>query len=243
MKKLLVLQMRPEDATADSEFEAILRVAGLKADEVHRFRLEQEIPTIHLKDYWGVIAGGSPYDVTTPEEEKSPVQKGIEDFYTSLFDRILPRDFPFLGCCSGNGLLGKYGRAPLSRTYAEPVGSVEITVTGEGAEDPMLKGLPSRFTALVGHKEACDAVPEGATLLASSETCPVQMFRMGKNVYATQFHPEADAREFVLRIKTYADHGYFDPENAQGLIDALADIQTPVPKEILRRFVRFYKTP
>ncbi|TNF75268.1 MAG: glutamine amidotransferase, partial [Bacteroidetes bacterium] len=66
MKKLLVLQMRPEDATADSEFEAILRVGGLERSEVRRFRLEQEIPRVDLDDYAAIIAGGSPYDVSTP---------------------------------------------------------------------------------------------------------------------------------------------------------------------------------
>ena len=39
MKKFLILQMRPEDATADSEFKAILRVGQLDPDKVHRVRL------------------------------------------------------------------------------------------------------------------------------------------------------------------------------------------------------------
>ena len=95
---------------------------------------------------------------------------------------------------------------------------------------------------MVGHKEACDTVPPGAVLLASSVTCPVQMFRIGQNIYATQFHPEADAREFILRIRIYKDHGYFDPEEADILIDEVSRTNTPVPKEILRRFVERYRT-
>ncbi|WP_088339633.1 glutamine amidotransferase [Robiginitalea sediminis] len=241
MKKLLILQMRPEDATANSEFEAILRVSGLNPSETDRFRLEQEIPKLHLEDYYAIIAGGSPFDVSTPEAEKTPVQLRIEAFFTTLFDRILPADFPFLGCCSGNGLLGKYCGAPISGTYSEPISSVAITLTPEGKKDPLLSGLSNRFEALVGHKEACDAPPGGAVLLASSPTCPVQMFRLGKHVYATQFHPEADAEEFILRIHTYKDYGYFRPEEADALITAVRHTDTPVPKEILRRFVEAYK--
>ena len=217
MKKLLILQMRPEDATADSEFEAILRVGGLERDQAHRIRLEQQTPEVDLDQYAAVIAGGSPFDVSTPEAEKSPVQKDIEAFYQKLFDRMIPNDFPFLGCCSGNGLLGQFCGSPISRTYAEPIGSVEVTVTEAGTQDPLLKGLPGKFDAMVGHKEACDQVPEGAVLLASSKTCPVQMFRIGSNIYATQFHPEADSDEFILRINTYKDHGYFAPEEADAL--------------------------
>lgn len=241
MKKLLILQMRPEDATADSEFEAILRVGGLKRGQAHRIRLEQETPEVDLDQYAAVIAGGSPFDVSTPEAEKGRVQKDIEAFYQKLFGRMIPNDFPFLGCCSGNGLLGQFCGSPISRTYAEPIGSVEVIVTEAGTQDPLLKGLPGKFDAMVGHKEACDQVPEGAVLLASSKTCPVQMFRIGNNIYATQFHPEADSDEFILRINTYKDHGYFAPEEADALIAAVSQADTPVAREILRRFVARYK--
>ena len=94
---------------------------------------------------------------------------------------------------------------------------------------------------MVGHKEACDSVPPGAVLLASSATCPVQMFRIRNNIYATQFHPEADPEEFILRINTYKDYGYFDPEEADDLIEAVRETHTPVAMEILRRFIDHYK--
>lgn len=243
MKKLLILQMRPEDATADSEFEAILRVGQLHRNQVHRIRLEQETPDVDLDEFAAAIAGGSPFDISTPESEKSRVQKDIEAFYAKLFDRMIPADFPFLGCCSGNGLLGRYLGAPITGTYSEPIGSVNIHVTAAGKQDGLLAGLPETFDALAGHKEACDEVPPGAVLLASSPTCPVQMFRVGKNIYATQFHPEADSQEFILRIKTYKDYGYFEAEGAENLIDAVRHADTPVAREILRRFVHTYKGP
>ena len=233
--------MRPEDTTADSEFEAILRVAGLNPEEVHRVRLEQGIPDIKLEDYTAIIAGGSPFDVSTPSYAKSETQKSIENFYQRLFDRVIPEDFPFLGCCSGNGLLGQYCGVPVTRKYPEPIGSVQISLTNEGEKDPLLAGLPLHFLARVGHKEACDTVPEEAVLLATSDPCPVQMFRIKKNVYATQFHPEADANEFIVRIKTYKNYGYFPPEEADELIKAAQEVKTPVPKEILKRFVAAYK--
>lgn len=240
MKKLLILQMRPEDATADSEFEAILRVGGVRPDAVRRVRLEKETPGIDLEHYSAVIAGGSPFDVSKPRDAKSQVQLKIEAFYDALFEQMVPADFPFLGCCSGNGLLGRYCGAPISGAYSEPIGSVKIQLTEDGKADPLLDGLPESFDALVGHKEACDTLPSGATLLAESSTCPVQMFRVGRNLYATQFHPEADAGEFILRIKTYDTYGYFPPEDAASLIDKVGKTDTPVARDILRRFVARY---
>lgn len=241
MKKMLILQMRPEDEAADSEFQAILRVGELDPGEVHRIRLEQGIPEIEIDNYYAIIAGGSPFDVSMDQKEKSQVQKDIEVFYDRLFDQVLPADVPFFGACSGNGLLGKYCGARISKKYSEPIGSINVSLTEEGANDLLLKGLPTTFSVLVGHKEACDDIPPGAVLLGSSQTCPVQMFKVKKNIYATQFHPEADAHEFILRIRTYRNYGYFAPEEADGLIRAIRSTNTPIAMEILRRFVERYR--
>lgn len=235
--------MRPENEACESELNAILRYGGLTREEVDRIRVEQEnIKEIDIDNYAAIIAGGSPFDISIPEEQKSSVQKKVEVFFNSLFDKLIPQDFPFLGACSGNGLLGRYCGASITDKYAEPLRSVDVWVTDEGAKDPLLKGLPRKFSALVGHKEACDSVPPGAVLLVSSDPCPVQMFRIKKNIYATQFHPEADADEFILRIRIYKYAGYFRPEQAEELSEAIRESNTPVPKEILRRFVDRYRS-
>ncbi len=243
MKKFLILQLRPENETSDSEFEAILRVGGLKRGEVHRIRLDQGIPIIDINDYSAIIAGGSPFDISTKPENKSQIQKDIEAFFNDLFDLMVPEDFPFLGACSGNGLLGQYCGATISTKYPEPIGSVDVTVTEEGLKDPLLKGFPKHFLALAGHKEACDETPPNSVLLVTSKPCPVQMFRVKSNIYATQFHPEGDANEFIVRIHTYKNYGYFPPEEADELINRLRHIIAPIPNEILKRFVARYRKP
>lgn len=241
MKKLLILQMRPEDAAAESEFEAILGVAGISPDQVHRVRVEATPKVaLNLEDYFAIVAGGSPFDVSMAQPEKSDQQLAVEAFFDRLFNQVIPLDIPFLGCCSGNGLLGKYCGTPISGKYSEPVGSTMIKITASGKKDALLKGLPETFRVMVGHKEACDSVPQEAVLLATSAKCPVQMFRIKNNIYATQFHPEADENEFVLRIRTYRDHGYFPPETANDLIREIENVETPHAKEILKRFVRKY---
>ena len=241
MKKILILQMRPEDAAADSEFKAILKVGAIAQDRVERVRLEQSpIPEIDPEDYCAIIAGGSPFDVSLAEEKKSRAQKQVEEFFENLFNDVVRDDIPFLGACSGNGLLGRYCGANISGKYSEGIGSTLVNLTKEGSEDPLLSGLPQEFLAMVGHKEACDEVPPGSVLLVSSETCPVQMFRIKRNIYATQFHPEADSDEFIMRIKIYKHAGYFAPERADDLIEEMKKIDTPVPKKILRRFVSRY---
>lgn len=241
-KPFLILQLRPEDEASDNEFAAFLKYGGLGPGQVRRLRIERSgIPgDLRLDDYCAIIVGGSPFDISTPGEKKSAVQKRIEADFMRLFDEIVPRDFPFLGACSGNGLLGSYLGATISTRYGEAVGCIELEITGEGKRDPLLEGFPDRIHVLLGHKEACDFLPEGATLLMTGENCPVQMFRVGRNVYATQFHPEGDAEGFILRVHAYRHHGYFREDEAEALIDTLCEADAPYAQEILRRFVARY---
>jgi len=242
-KPFLVLQLRPEDDTSDSEFAAILKYGGLEEREVRRLRIEKTgiLADLRLDDYCAVIVGGSPFDISTPQEKKSAIQNRIERDFNRLFDTLVPRDFPFLGACSGNGLLGAYLGTPISTRYGEPVGPAMLDLTEDGRNDPLLAGLPDRIAVLLGHKEACDATPAGATLLMTGAGCPVQMFRVGRNVYATQFHPEGDAEGFTVRIHAYKHHGYFEPHDAERLIEAVGTQQTPHAQEILKRFVERYR--
>jgi GMP synthase (glutamine-hydrolysing) len=240
-KPVLILQLRPEDETSDNEFQAFLKYGGLKKKQTRRVRIEQGgIPSLVLDDYSAIIVGGSPFDISTPQEEKSSIQKTIEKNFNQLFDDVLARDFPFLGACSGNGFLGSYLGTEISGRYSEPVGGARVSLTKKGKLDPLLSGFPDQIDVLLGHKEACDTTPEGATLLIRGSACPVQMFRVGQNVYATQFHPEGDADGFIVRIDAYKHHGYFAPETAQHLIEAVSQVQTPYAQEILRRFVERY---
>lgn len=241
-KPFLIIQLRPEDATADSEFDKILHYGELEKNEVVRLRVETgDFPEIHLDHYTAIIVGGSPFDISTAAAAKPPVQQVIEEGFKLLFEDLVRLDFPFLGCCSGSGLLGNFLGAPVSRKYAEPVGAVEVSLTGAGREDPLLSDLPDLFRVLTGHKEAVDALPEEAVLLATNSQCPVQMFRVRKNIYATQFHPEGDSEGFTVRINVYRNHGYFPPESAQRLIEAVAQEHTPDAHRILQRFVQRFR--
>ena len=66
------------------------------------------------------------------------------------------------------------------------------------------------------------------------------MIRVGQNVYATQFHPEANATDFEQRINIYKNFGYFPPEDAQRLIKICHAADVTKPGEILRRFAQRY---
>ncbi len=241
MKPFLFLGTRAQDDAADSEYAAVLRCSGLEERDVRRVRLERdELGEVDLADWSGVILGGGPFNTSDPEESKSPAQRRAEAELHDLALRVVDADFPFLGACYGIGVLGTLRGGVVDRTYTEPISAREITLTDAGRADRLLGTLPPSFDAFLGHQEAVRRLPDGATLLASSADCPVHAFRIKRHVYATQFHPELDIEGIVLRIRTYAGYGYFDPPEADGLIAMARASHVEHPPRLLSRFVELF---
>jgi GMP synthase (glutamine-hydrolysing) len=241
MKPFLLLASRAEEAVADDEYLAFLRAGALAEEELVRIRLEAgPLPALELTDFSGVIIGGSPFNASDPADRKSAVQLRVEADLAALLDEIVRRDFPFLGACYGVGTLGTHQGARVDRQFGEPIGPVEISLTDDGRRDPLLRGLPGAFQAFVGHKEACSELPAHATVLAASATCPVQMFRIKDNLYATQFHPELDVAGLLTRIDAYRNAGYFPPEQVEQVRAAARSATVDQPAVILRNFVQRY---
>ena len=244
MKPFLLLAVRADDAAADNEYESFLACAGLHERDLRRHRLEQRpLGNVDLQDWSGIFLGGGPFNASDPEGSKSPVQRRVEADLRGLFEQVIRADFPFLGACYAIGTLGDHQGAEVDRRYAEPIGAVPVTLTREGRRDPLLRGLPATFDAFVGHKEAISRLPDHAVLLASSPTCPVQAFRVGSAVYATQFHPELDAASLCTRIEVYKHAGYFEPAQADELKAQAHRSNVTHPPAILSRFARRYATP
>ena len=241
MKPFLLLATRADDAAAEGEYRSFLRFTGLSTHDLHRVRAEAApLPPINLADYSGIFVGGSPYNSSDPERQKSTDQRRVERELSGLLDIVVEADFPFLGACYGVGTLGRHQGAVIDQTFAEPIGETSINLTPAGAQDPLLEAMPATFKAFVGHKEACTTVPEGAVVLASSAGCPVQMFRVRQNLYATQFHPELDVDALVERIHIYRDAGYFPPDQASDYMRRARRSLVVEPARILLNFVRRY---
>ncbi|MCW2682698.1 MAG: glutamine amidotransferase [Blastococcus sp.] len=241
MRPFLLLSTRAEDPAADGEYAAFLRCTGLASNQLHRRRVEAgPLPELDLDDWSGVFLGGGPFNSSDQEETKSAVQRRVERELGALLDRIVERDFPFFGACYGIGTLGVHQGGVVDRTHGEPVSAVRVRLTPEGAADPVLAGMAGEFSAFVGHKEACRVLPPGAVLLATSAACPVQMFRVKRNVYATQFHPELDVPGILTRVRVYQHAGYFPPEEMEALIARLTPAVVTEPGRMLANFVARY---
>jgi GMP synthase (glutamine-hydrolysing) len=238
VKPFLLLSVRPEDIAAEDEYRAFLAYSGLDEGQLHQIRLERgPLGPLDLADWSGILLGGGPFTMSDPQESKSPVQLRVEAELDDLLDRVVAVDFPFLGTCYGIGTLGRNQGAVVDRRFGEPVGPVTITVTEQGRRDDLFGAVPAEFEAFVGHKEAIAKLPAHAVALAGSPGCPVQAFRVGRRVYAVQFHPELDVDGLCTRVEVYRDAGYFDPSQVTQLQALARGSGVRHQHLVLRRFV------
>ncbi|MBO1902846.1 glutamine amidotransferase [Leucobacter weissii] len=241
MKPFLLISTRDDADAAAEEHSAYCRLTGLLPEDLEWRRIESEpLGTVDFDRYSGIILAGSPFTVSEPDETKSHDELRVERELATLLDEVIDRDFPFLGICYGIGTIGRHQGATVDRTFGEPSQAARISLTTEGLSDPLFDQLPAEFEAFVGHKEAIAEVPPHLAVLASSPGCPVQAFRVGRNVYATQFHPELDPGSMSQRVRTYRGHGYFDPEEMDALIERVEAADVRASHLVLARFIEQY---
>ena len=241
MKPFLLLSIRAEKEAAENEYESFLRFSGLDEADLPVVNLVSAgLPPVSLEDWSGIILGGGPWTASDPESTKAVAQRRAERELTALLDDVVAADFPFLGACYGIGTLGIHQGGLVDRSWPEPVGPLAVRLTPEGEADPLFAGVPTAFAAYGGHKEALSRLPEGAVRLATSDACPVQAFRVGQHVYATQFHPELDLVGVCTRIEVYKDAGYFPPGEAEALKGFSRSVEVVHPMTVLANFVERY---
>lgn len=241
MKPFLLISTRDDAEVAAEEHASYCRLTGLLPEDLEWRRIEQApLGTVDFSRYSGIILAGSPFTVSEPNELKSANELRVEQELAALLDEVVARDFPFLGICYGIGTIGRHQGAVVDRTYGESTQAARITLTTAGLDDALFRELPPAFDAFVGHKEAIAHAPEHLTVLASSPGCPVQAFRVGNHIYATQFHPELDPGSMSSRVRTYSNHGYFDPAEIDQLIERVQAADVRASHLVLARFIEEY---
>ncbi|MEA2783000.1 MAG: hypothetical protein QOK29_4544 [Rhodospirillaceae bacterium] len=141
------------------------------------------LPTQHDR-YDGIVVLGGAMDAF--DDEKNPQFRPL----IRLLQGFHAAEKPILGICLGAQLVARTFEKPVYRHRELELGFTEIEITDSGAASPVLAGVERRQWVMEWHQDTFD-LPEGAELLATGEHCRNQAFRIGRHVYAFQFHFEA----------------------------------------------------
>jgi GMP synthase (glutamine-hydrolysing) len=182
--RLLVVRNDPTDPPAllgDWWREVGVEVVELKADE------GDAVPASLPDDVDGlVLLGGS---MAAWEDDVAP---WLTD------ERALVRDAvasgaPVLGVCLGGQVMTLALGGEVTRADVAEIGLVSLALGEDAAADELLSVVPDGTPVGQYHIDTMRTLPEGAVLLASSDDCAHQAWRLGERAWALQFHPEIDA--------------------------------------------------
>ena len=121
-----------------------------------------------------------------------------------MLETACASDRPVLGICLGAQLLA---RAAGARVYPNPgreVGWSPVRFFGVERE-AALRGLREQEMLFHWHGDTFD-LPRGSVLLAGTEICANQAFRIGRRRFGLQFHCELGAATIAEWIRDDADY-------------------------------------
>jgi GMP synthase (glutamine-hydrolysing) len=187
-------------ATPRGHLEAAVILHGpsrfLQVDQV----LEQnDVSSVPIQAYAGEpIPDLAGYDaVILSGGEYSPSQFDGIAFLQSERERVMQaidQGVPILGVCLGHQLLAHWLGGRVERCPRFEVGWLEVTIDQDGLNDPLLKGINRQFYVFLWHGDQITQLPPGAVNLASSDLCPIQVFRYRDlPVWGVQFNPQYNA--------------------------------------------------
>lgn len=154
----------------------------------------------------------------------------------------LQREVPLLGICLGAQLLALCAGGEVTERSGETErGSCSVDLLPVAADDPVFGGFADegRLLMIQNHSDSITALPAGADLLATSEVCRVQAFRVGVCAWGVQFHPEvgperlaqwdeaalaADGYDRVALMESAEADADDNERQSRGLVTAFADV-------------------
>ena len=233
--------VRPQRGAAEAEYASFRRGLRLEeADVAQHDLVRAPLPADVFERFGGFLVGGSPFNLTDPESSKTETQRRVEAELERIAGEAAASRTAALFTCYGIGVATRLLGGVVSRAHPEDTGPVTVELTAEGGRDALFGGLATRFSALTAHKEGAGEVPPGAVLLATNEACPVQAYRVGERLYATQFHPEPTTKAFTERMAVYRDDGYFAAEDYDLIAERVLAASVTEPARLLRAFARAF---
>jgi GMP synthase-like glutamine amidotransferase len=203
--------LQPVDYEGPSAIEPWIRNRGHEISNIALWD-GARVPSDHSFDCL-IVLGGAP--VTTDEQHYPWLRDGLQ-----LIRSYVSSGRAFLGVCLGAQLLAHAFGAQIRRNRYIEVGWHPVWRCTNGGQHPLMRGIPSVFTAFHWHQDVAD-VPPGGTLLASSAASRNQAFAIGARALGLQFHPEITpekVRTFATRAPIQGNGPYV--QDTEGMLAA-----------------------
>lgn len=237
MPNFLLVSLRSgelADQIAAAELRDFLRATRLDPTDLTHVNIADVDATAgDLGGFDGIMVGGSSLNITNPHWD------GWQHHVHAEMARICASGVPAFLVCYGASWLSHLHGGRIGPAWAEGSGRTVIELTEEGRRDPLCAGLPELFTSLTGHTESIEQPGHDLVVLATGPSCPVQFFRSGGHVWATQFHADMDAEAMKDRMDFYYDYGYFSPDDYHTIVSSLPSIDTTWSNRLLENFVDY----
>jgi GMP synthase (glutamine-hydrolysing) len=123
----------------------------------------------------GIILSGGPASV---------LDKGSPLCDPAIYDLGVP----VLGICYGQQMTAKLLNGAVKPGREREYGSARVSVV---EPSPLFRDMPSELDVWMSHGDQVERMPEGFSVMARTETCPVAaMGNPARRIYGLQFHPE-----------------------------------------------------
>lgn len=179
-KPVLIVQHAPHEHPA--AVRRALEGQGIQTLWIHPYRGEAYPTALEIS---GLISLGGPMGANDDAEHPWIPKE------CALIRGCVEGELPVVGICLGGQLMARAMGGKVERHHTTEVGWFPLRINSRGLEDPVVGVAGARPTVYQWHGDTFFP-PESAVLLASSEACERQAYRLGERAYGFQFHPEAD---------------------------------------------------
>ncbi|MCO5230610.1 MAG: glutamine-hydrolyzing GMP synthase [Chitinophagales bacterium] len=130
----------------------------------------------NLENIKGIILAGSPFSV----RDENALQFPINEFIGKL---------PILGICYGAQYIAQQLGGKVEQSNKREFGRANLSFIK--TDNPLFKDISTNSQVWMSHGDSITELPEGADLLANTESIPVAGYQLkDSEVYGIQFHPE-----------------------------------------------------
>lgn len=164
-----------------------------------------------LHDIDGVVSLGGPMNVTD----------GLDwlDAEIAFLARAHAANIPIVGVCLGHQAVAEALGGQVRDMPAPELGFREIDLLGPAQNDVIFGGVPWRSHQSCSHGQEVAEPPAGAVVLAKSEACAVQAFRVGLTTYAFQYHFEWTREQILAEDEAFLRRAGVTPGDLEAECD------------------------